>query len=322
MKINSETKIGLGLAALGRPEYINIRTNDAIDKSIESFKDNAFAILTEAYKLGVRYFDTAPSYGKGEAFLQEWNVKNNFKNIILGTKWGYTYVANWELGYNGKHELKEHSLEKLVEQWEVSKKMLPNLKYYQVHSATFESGILENQEVLNHLYQIKKETGLKIGVTTSGANQKEVIEAALKVDIKGRDSLFDVFQVTYNIFEQSTCSILKEILKSGKQVIIKEALANGRVFENKKFKHYSESYKLLKELAIKYNVGVDAIALRFVIDNLKPTYVLSGASSKTQLIQNLKALNFNFTKEELELMQDIKTHSKEYWEERGTLQWN
>ena len=322
MKINSETKIGLGLAALGRPEYINIRTNDAIDKSIESFKDNAFAILTEAYKLGVRYFDTAPSYGKGEAFLQEWNVKNNFKNIILGTKWGYTYVANWELGYNGKHELKEHSLEKLVEQWEVSKKMLPNLKYYQVHSATFESGILENQEVLNHLYQIKKETGLKIGVTTSGANQKEVIEAALKVDIKGRDSLFDVFQVTYNIFEQSTCSILKEILKSGKQVIIKEALANGRVFENKKFKYYSESYKLLKELAIKYNVGVDAIALRFVIDNLKPTYVLSGASSKTQLIQNLKALNFNFTKEELELMQDIKTHSKEYWEERGTLQWN
>ena len=160
----SKTKIGLGLAALGRPEYINVRDNSNIDKSEEAFKNNAFLVLDEAYKLGVRYFDTAPSYGKGEAFLNQWNEVNSYSDVVLGTKWGYTYVANWELGFDGKHEVKEHSIKKLLEQWQVSKQLLPNLKYYQVHSATFESGILENEAVLNQLCQIKKETGLKIGV--------------------------------------------------------------------------------------------------------------------------------------------------------------
>jgi hypothetical protein len=36
----SKTKIGLGLAALGRPEYINIR-KCTIDKSQEAFMENA-----------------------------------------------------------------------------------------------------------------------------------------------------------------------------------------------------------------------------------------------------------------------------------------
>ncbi|WP_298555527.1 aldo/keto reductase [uncultured Algibacter sp.] len=318
---NSNTKIGLGLAALGRPEYINIRDNDAIDKSEKAFKENSLSVLDEAYKLGIRYFDTAPSYGKGEAFLKEWNEENKHKDAILGTKWGYTYVANWELGYSGKHEIKEHSLEKLLEQWQVSKGMLPNLKYYQVHSATFESGILENEDVLNQLHQIKNETGLKIGITTSGANQKEVIKAALKVKIDGHE-LFDSFQVTYNIFEQSPFSILKAILKQGKKVIIKEALANGRVFQNKKFQHYSEVYKILNQLSKKYEAGFDAIALRFVMDSLEPTYVLSGASSKTQLTQNLEALNFNLTSEELKSLKALKVFPKAYWDERSGLNWN
>lgn len=317
----SNTKIGLGLAALGRPEYINIRTEGSIDKSEKAFKENSLLVLDQAYKLGVRYFDTAPSYGKGEAFLQEWNNSRKHKDAVLGTKWGYTYVANWELGFIGKHEVKEHSLAKLVEQWQVSKAMLPSLSYYQVHSATFDSGILKNIEVLNNLYQIKKETGLKIGITTSGVNQKEVITSALNLEIEN-ELLFDSFQVTYNVFEQGTFNILKTALSNGKDVIVKEALANGRVFPNKKFKHYSQAYAILKALSKKYQVGIDAIALRFVIDNLQPTYVLSGAANSNQLKQNLKALNFNFLEEELLELNKINTSIENYWEERSQLYWN
>jgi hypothetical protein len=36
------------------------------------------------------------------------------------------------------------------------------LKIYQVHSATFESGILENSDVLKRLYEIKEDTGLQM----------------------------------------------------------------------------------------------------------------------------------------------------------------
>lgn len=317
----SNTKIGLGLAALGRPEYINIRTDASIDKSEEAFKNNAFSVLNEAYTFGVRYFDTAPSYGKGEAYLEEWHSVNSYSDVILGTKWGYTYMANWELGYEGKHEVKEHSLEKLDEQWQVSKAMLPNLKYYQVHSATFESGILENQDVLKQLHNIKKETGLHIGLTTSGANQKEVIEAALKVNING-DQLFDSFQVTYNVFEQSTFSVLKDVLSKGKKVIIKEALANGRIFKNEKFQHYTEAYQVLEQLSNKHRFGIDAIALRFVMEGLQPTYVLSGASDSSQLKENLSALNFELNAEEIKSLKALEVSPELYWNERSALNWD
>jgi len=315
------TQIGLGLAALGRPEYINIRIENVIDKTEKTFKKNTFSVLNEAYNLGVRYFDTAPSYGKGEAFLNEWITQTNHPDIVLGTKWGYTYEANWELGFNGQHEVKEHSLNKLLEQWEVSKKMLPKLAYYQVHSATFESGILENKDVLNQLFKIKKETGLHMGISTSGAYQKEILETALKITIEN-EILFDCFQVTFNVFEQSTFSVLQKALQSGKTVIIKEALANGRVFQNKNFKHYYELYSLLKQLSTKYKVGIDAIALRFVMDSLKPTIVLSGASSIEQLKQNLKANKFELTASEILELQKTPILKETYWEERSKLAWN
>ncbi|OBQ51648.1 oxidoreductase [Tamlana sp. s12] len=317
----SVTKIGLGLAALGRPEYINIRTNPDIDKSETAFKNTTFSVLDEAYKLGVRYFDTAPSYGKGEAFLQEWNTLTNHEDVILGTKWGYTYVANWQLGYPGKHEIKEHSLKKLLEQWAVSKKMLPHLKYYQVHSATFDSGILENQSVLDALFRIKEETGLHIGITTSGENQKEVISEALKIEVNG-NLLFDSFQVSYNVFEQSTFETLRRVIESGKTVIIKEALANGRVFESENFPKYKVAYTLLNKLADKYDVGVDAMALRFVMDSLQPDYVLSGASNVTQLKENLKANAFVLEDADVKALKALAVSPDFYWQERSELDWN
>lgn len=317
----SKTKIGLGLAALGRPEYINIRNGNTPNKSQEAYKENAFSILNFAYEQGIQYFDTAPSYGKGEAYLIDWNSKYQHKDVTLSTKWGYTYVANWELGFNGAHEVKEHSLAKLKEQWQISKKLQPALKIYQVHSATFESGILENNEVLQQLYQIKKETGIQIGITTSGANQSEIIAAALKIKVNNVD-LFDSYQVTYNILEQSTHVILKQLLQLKKTVIIKEALANGRIFKNTQFNQYQKLYNFLETLAVKYQVGIDAVALRFVMDNLEPTYVLSGAFSKQQLEQNIKAQKIKLNKEEITALKSFKIAPEAYWEERNKLVWN
>lgn len=253
--------------------------------------------------------------------MQEWHEKNKHNDVILGTKWGYTYVANWELGYSGKHEIKEHSLEKLLEQWAVSKAMLPHLKYYQVHSATFDSGILENQEVLKTLFQIKEETGLHIGITTSGENQKDLIAEALKIAFNGK-ALFDTFQVSYNVFEQSTFQILKAVKDSGKTVIIKEALANGRVFESEYFPKYQPAYKLLNELAAQYKVGVDALALRFVMDSLQPDFVLSGASNLSQLHENLKANLFELAPTDVQKLKSLAVAPSFYWQERSALDWN
>ncbi|MGJ8739044.1 aldo/keto reductase [Zobellia laminariae] len=316
----SKTQIGLGMAALGRPEYINIDAGNR-DKSEIGFRANALNVLDEAYEKGVRYFDTAPSYGKGEEFLKAWHDSREHTDVVLGTKWGYTYVANWELGYDGPHEVKEHSLEKLTEQWQVSKELLPSLEYYQIHSATFESGVLQNKPVLEKLLDIKRTTGLKIGMSTSGPNQKEVIENALQIRIDG-EVVFDSFQVTFNMLEQAVLPVLRDIKLQGKKLIVKEAMANGRVFKNEKYPQYQSLYATLQTLAKRYEVGVDAIALRYVMDAVQPDYVLSGAADIIQLEQNLKANSFTLNEEELAELTKAKVNSKVYWEERSQLSWD
>jgi len=268
--------LGLGTAALGRPEYINIRQAEAKNVDLNTFKQQGLYLLDEAYTLGVRYFDTAPGYGLAEQLLLDWLLTKNDATIKVATKWGYTYVAQFKA--NAKvHELKEHSLQKLNEQWDVSRAFIPHLKVYQIHSATIETGVLENQEILERLAFLKHEHNIEIGLTTTGANQTEVLKKAIDVSVDGHQ-LFDAFQVTYNILDQSTEAILNILIKQNKKVIIKEALANGRLFKNNHYNHYNTLYGFLDELAKKYDIGIDAIALKFCHQNINESIVLSGAS--------------------------------------------
>lgn len=317
----SNTKIGLGLAALGRPDYINIRSEHDVDKSIEGFKTNALNVLDASYNLGIRDFDVAPSYGFGEQFLLEWHTSRQHKDVNLSTKFGYTYVANWEVGFSGKHEIKEHSLNKLNEQWEVSKALLPNLKIYQIHSATLDSGVLQNKDVLSRLHELKKENHLKIGITSSGTAQVKIIEEAQNIVLDDED-LFDSYQVTFNIFEQSCFDISKQLIDKGKTIIIKEALANGRVFRNSNFPEHKSVYDYLEQLSNKYAVGIDAIAIRFIIDVLEPSIVLSGGSNSIQIEQNLKALDFKLDHKDVLKLKSFAVSPNNYWKERSDLKWN
>ncbi len=146
-------------------------------------------------------------------------------------------------------------------------------------------------------------------------NKSEVLNSAKDIAVSN-ELLFDSYQVSYNVFEQSAFDALQELKTKGKTIIIKEALANGRVFTNK------HAMKQLETLSKTYNVGPDSIALRFVIDTLQPTMVLSGASNPTHLVQNLKALDFKLSLDDLELLKSLKTESKMYWNERSDLAWN
>ncbi len=152
--------IGLGTAALGRPQYINIRNEKTSPFSLEALEQKAWDMLDEAYDRGVRYFDTAPGYGIAEQIVTNWANKNGDDSIEIATKWGYTYVADFNPNAV-QHEIKEHSLEKLNEQWEQSKSMLPKLSTYQIHSATLDTGVLENDAVLNRLFELKRNMVLK-----------------------------------------------------------------------------------------------------------------------------------------------------------------
>ncbi len=312
--------IGLGTAALGRPQYINLPKQSKPTFDLASFQQKGLQILETAYQEGIRYFDTAPGYGLAEKLVCDWAFEKNDPTVEIATKWGYTYVANFDPNAK-QHEVKEHSLAKLDAQWSSSKNLLPWLTTYQIHSATFESGVLQNKSILARLLELKEQFNLRIGITTTGSNQIEIFKKSLDIELQGK-GLFDVFQITYNIFDQSIAEMAQIIKDQNKRLIIKEALANGRVFPNTDYTHYKEAYRQLNYLAQKYQAGVDAIAIRFCLDSIPVYKVLSGAAYPAHVHANLQALNFKLEKEDEESLRALATDTNHYWNERKALSWN
>ena len=149
------TPAGLGLAALGRPGYINLGHAHDLEHTYDekAMEAHAHQVLDAAWEAGVRYFDAARSYGKAEAFLGSWLRSRRIppEAVTVGSKWGYTYTAGWNVNAP-VHEVKEHSLAVLRRQRAESAANLGDyLDLYQIHSATRESGVLENPEVLAEL---------------------------------------------------------------------------------------------------------------------------------------------------------------------------
>src|ERR671922_1202797 len=102
-------EIGLGLAALGRPGYINLgHGGDVADTGREQMERAAHAVLDAAYDGGVRAFDAARSYGAAEAFLASWLRERRLApaDVVVSSKWGYSYTAGWRVDAE-RHEVKE-----------------------------------------------------------------------------------------------------------------------------------------------------------------------------------------------------------------------
>src|ERR1700732_3614305 len=104
------SRIGLGLAALGRPAYITSdRDGDLPDRTVAGMRARTFSMLDAAYAAGVRYVDAARSYGRAEEFLAGWLGQRGHRDVIVGSKWGYRYTGDWRLDAP-RQEVKEHSL--------------------------------------------------------------------------------------------------------------------------------------------------------------------------------------------------------------------
>lgn len=84
-------RLGLGLAALGRPGYINVgHSSDLSTRDVDSMQQHCLAMLDAAWALGVRYFDAARSYGRAEEFLGSWLTSRGIPPyaVVVGSKWG------------------------------------------------------------------------------------------------------------------------------------------------------------------------------------------------------------------------------------------
>lgn len=318
------TRIGLGLAALGRPGYINLghSLDLAGNYAIDAMQARTHGVLDAAWQAGVRYFDAARSYGRAEAFLGTWLQTRQIDpgSVTVGSKWGYTYTANWQV-QTDTHEVKEHSLTVLQRQWQESQMHLGNyLKLYQIHSATLESGVLDNQAVLKGLAGLKQD-GLAIGLSVSGAHQEEILQHAVEIAVDGI-RLFDAVQVTWNLFEPAATPALHSAHMAGIGIIVKEALANGRLTNRNNDLADAERLSQLALQAKRLNTSLDALALAAVLAQPWADVVLSGAATPEHLLANIQALTVAWDEEAAAVAARCAETPDIYWKKRQELAWN
>jgi aryl-alcohol dehydrogenase-like predicted oxidoreductase len=316
--------VGLGLAALGRPGYINL--GHAADlpaaRDVPSMESHAHAVLDAAWGAGVRYFDAARSYGRAEAFLAGWLTSRRIAPgaVTVGSKWGYTYTAGWNVRAE-RHEVKDHALGTLRRQAAESKGLLgPYLGLFQVHSATRESGVLEDRTVLDELVRLRGQ-GWKVGLTVTGPGQGETVRRAFGVFVAG-ERLFDCVQATWNLLEPSAGPALEEARAAGLGVIIKEALANGRLTARNDDPAFAAKRRRLGEMAARFGTSVDALALGAALACPWADVVLSGAATVDQLRSNLAALPIPWDDRAGEMAMGLAESPEDYWSTRARLPWN
>jgi aryl-alcohol dehydrogenase-like predicted oxidoreductase len=317
------TPIGLGLAALGRPGYINLKHDEDLqhEYAIGVMQAHAHSVLDVAWRAGIRYFDAARSYGRAEEFLAFWLTKHEIPHqaVTIGSKWGYTYAADWQVDAP-VHEVKDLSLSVLRRQREESHTILDGyLKLYQVHSATLESGIFENSAVLRELASYRQ-AGLGIGLTLSGARQGETLERAMQIQVAGRP-VFDCVQATWNLLETSAGEALRAAHEDGMGVIVKEALANGRLTTKNDDRAFAPRRSLLESVAIELDTSLDALCLAAVLAQPWVDVVLSGAATPQQLDSNLMALGISWRPTIAEKLISLREPPQEYWAKRSALPW-
>ena len=308
--------IGLGLAAVGRPGYINLgRESDLpADRSVEALRERSRELLNAAYAQGVRYFDAARSYGRSEEFLADWlRTRPDIDDAVIGSKWGYTYTADWRTDAE-KHEVKDHSTATYERQRAETAALLGDrLDLYQIHSVTPDSPALTDKELHAKLAEAAAQ-GITIGFSTSGPAQAEAIRTALAVTVDG-EPLFRTVQATYNALETSAAPALDEAHDAGLTVLVKEAMANGRLAGA----HAPEAVRAIAESA---ELGPDAVALALVLRQPWAGVVLSGAATVNQLVSNLHAAVVDLDDEQVARLAALAEEPGAYWERRGRLPWH
>jgi aryl-alcohol dehydrogenase-like predicted oxidoreductase len=303
-------RLGLGLAALGRPGYINLGhdVDLGVDRSPEALERRTHEVLDAAYGAGVCYVDAARSYGMAEAFLGSWLRSRDVPGVIVGSKWGYVYTADWQVDATVP-EVKHHDRDTLRRQLAESRDRLGNrLALYQIHSATLESGVLDDAEVLDELAALR-DSGVAIGATVSGPHQAELVDRIVAL---GR---FDAVQATWNLVERSASDALERAHAAGLAVIVKEALANGRLTSR-------GDAPTLDGVAVASGVNADALALAVALAQPWATIVLSGAATVDTLRQNLGALTVPPDAIVDPALDSLRESPEAYWSRRRRLPWH
>jgi aryl-alcohol dehydrogenase-like predicted oxidoreductase len=216
----------------------------------------AMELLERAFSLGVRYFDTAPSYGISEQRLGRFLrtlAPADRASLRIATKFG----EHWDA--NTGEPFVDHSYDALARSLDGSLERLGRIDFLQLHKTTPEA--LRSPD-LARAWQY----AIACGIPAIGASVSDLESARLAL----ADARFQIIQFPYYAGQTTFRDILRQAAECGMKVAINRPFGMGRMlYEN-------------RELS-------KADAFGFILRERFEGAILSGTKSPAHLQENLQA---------------------------------
>ena len=299
--------IGLGGAPLGNM-FRNIP------------EDEALATVHDAWKLGVRYFDTAPLYGSGLSELRMGEALSQYPRdeYVLSTKVGRIMLdemedpATRDFGEKGglfEHGLKnkilnDYSADATLRSIEDSLKRLKTdrLDIVWIHDPAqdfYGDSWLEQFNVartgaFRALTRLREEGVIK--AWGLGVNRVEPCELTLALDEPKPDAFLLAGRYSLLDHKRALQRLMPEALEHNVDIVIggpysSGVLAGGEHFEYQKASPaIHEQVARIQAVAAQFNVDVKAAALQFALANPAVAAVIPGSSRPGHMAEDLAAL--------------------------------
>ena len=265
---------------------------------------------------GINFFDTADTYGLGESerTLAE-ALGARGKDVVITTKFGVR-VENGKTTY-------DNSREYIFKAVEGSLKRL-NRDYIDLYQVHYRDGVTPLSDVAESLEILRQQGKIRyFGLSNIHESDSEEIKSF------GDSNPFVSFQDEYSLacrknekemfrfrdecgMTPFTWGSLGQGILSGKYDKNCKFESNDRRsrdiyvnFHGEKLLRNLEIVEVLKEIAAEQNKSVSSVAIRWILDHLKDSVVIVGAKTPKQILQNVEALDWSLTQEQIERLEKI-----------------
>lgn len=251
---NTGIKISaLGFGAMRLPE-IEENGTYRIDE------EQALAVITRAFELGVNYIDTAYGYCHGNSEIVVGKALKGWRDkVYLSTK-----MPTWLVKDKGDYRrFLEEQLQKLDVDY---------IDFYHFHALSQERW--ENFVLKYDLFdeaQKAKEEGLIKHISFSFHDEPEVLKQLVDVGI------FSSLLCQYNLLDRANEEAIAYAREKGLGVVIMGPVAGGRL---------AASSKTIQQLLEGRSVSTPELALRFVLANENVSCALSGMNTIEMVEEN------------------------------------
>lgn len=271
---------------------------------------NLISSIKTALDSGINFFDTADTYGLGnsERLLGK-ALGSERKNVIIQDKFGVRACA-------GKPTVYDNSREYIIKACDESLMRL-NTDYIDIYAIHYRDGKTPLGDVVDTLEYLKKCGKIRyFGLSNiHGENEAELIEYKDK---------FVTFQDEYSLacrknekemfkfrdeygFSPLTWGSLGQGILTGKynESNVNFGSDDRRSrdiyvnFHGEKLKQNLKIVEVLKQIAAEHNKPVSSVAIRFILDYIKDSGVLVGIKSPAQVLQNVEALGWHISTDEI-----------------------